>query len=346
MSTRILLLSGVRHAHDYLALMASMPGIELVGVAEAEDAPHWAREDGAVLASTVGLPFLGVDEGLAASDAVVVCSEPGRHAALAIRALRAGRHVLVDKPAATSARQFEGLAAVAAEHPELIVTSVHRLRSPAIVRARRAIDDGGIGLPLSVDAEWIASGGLDGTTVERPELVCDPALSGGGELTNFGLYPILALRHFTGLEVVEVMAMAGTLFGGPHARYGVEDSAVLSLLLERGVTATITVARVPAGVSHEPISSTFRILGSHGYLNVDETEPTMRLRGVSDAVPTRRTIGGSAGLAALRGCFGNFVDAIHGRATVALDLPDIARALRILDAARSSIESGSPVSLR
>ncbi|MGH3436634.1 MAG: Gfo/Idh/MocA family protein [Sciscionella sp.] len=345
MSTRVLIASGVRHAHDYTTLLAEMPGVEVIGVAESQDAPDWAVEDSAALACAANLPLLEYTAGMAGCDAVLVCSEPRRHAELAVRAVQASRHVIIDKPAATSADEFARLQRAAARAPELVVTSVHRLLSPAIVRTRHLIDTGGIGLPLSVDCEWIASGGLDGSTVERPELVCDPQRSGGGELTNFGWYPLLALRHFTGLEVTEVTGFGGALFGGPHERYGVEDCAVLSLLLERGVTATITVARVPAGISHEPISSTFRILGSHGHLCVDESEPTLRVRRRGEAAATQRTIGGAAGAAALRACFTQFFAAIEHGPSVTLGIADISRALNTLDSARQSIRTQTPVAV-
>jgi predicted dehydrogenase len=343
MNTRILVASGVRHAADYVDLLRGTPDVQLVGIAEADDAPAGAREDGERLAAEAGVPFRSLAEGLAACDAVVVCSEPTRHAALAVQALDAGRSVLVDKPAGVTAQEAEALEAAAALAPQAVLTAVHRLLSPAVVRARASIDAGGIGLPLGVHAEWIASGGLDGTTVERPELVCDPALSGGGELMNFGWYPLLALGHLTGLQVLEVTAFGGALFDGPHAGFGVEDSAVLSLLLERGVSATVTVARVPAGVSDEPVSSIVRVLGSHGHLVVDEAAPAIRVRSTGDAAPSRRTIGGSAGGAALRACFAEFLAAVRGEGTVTLGPADITRVLRVLDAARASIATGFPV---
>lgn len=341
----VLIASGVRHAHDYIDLLREMPGVALVGVAEESDAQPWAIDDSRSLAQACALAFLDMDEGLAKADAVVVCSEPTRHAAIARRAIAAGRHVLIDKPAAVNRAEFDLLIQEAAQHSSLVVTSVHRLLSPAIVRARKIIDSGGIGLPLSVDLEWVASGGLDGSTVERPELVCDRRLSGGGELTNFGWYPILALRHLTGLEVRSVAGFAGALFGGPHGQFGVEDTAVLSVGLDHDATATLTVTRVPAGVSNEPVSSTGHVLGSHGYLAIDESLPDVRVRRLGESTPVRRRIAEPAGIAALRGCFSEFFDAIRDSAPLTLSMTDIAHALRFLDAARAAVASGRTIEL-
>jgi len=341
----VLLASGVRHARDYVDLLREVPDVRLIGIAEEPTAPAWAMDDSVSLARDCGLDVVDMRSGLAQADAAVICSEPARHASLARQAIRAGCHVLIDKPAAVTSQEFDILAHDAAAAPSQVVTSVHRLLSPAIVRGRRIIDAGAVGLPLSVDLEWIASGGLDGSTVERPELVCDPALSGGGELTNFGWYPILALHHLTGLEVQDVAGFAGPLFGGPHARFGVEDTAVLSIGLEHGVTSTVTVSRVAAGVGSEPVSSTGVVLGSHGHLVLDESRPDYALGSIDDPAALRRRLGGSAGAAALRACFADFFDAIRTGGPVALPLAEIGKAMRVLDAAREAVATGRRVRL-
>jgi predicted dehydrogenase len=341
----VLLTSGVRHARDYVDLLREVRDVRLIGIAEEPGAPAWAMDDSVSLARDCGLDVVDMRSGLAQADAAVICSEPARHASLARRAIRAGCHVLIDKPAAVTSQEFDALAREATAAASQVVTSVHRLLSPAIVRARRIVDDGAVGLPLSVDLEWIASGGLVGSTVERPELVCDPALSGGGELTNFGWYPILALHHLTGLEVKDVAGFAGPLFGGPHARFGVEDTAVLSIGLEHGVTSTVTVSRVAAGVGSEPVSSTGVVLGSHGHLVLDESRPDCALGSIDDPAVSRRRLGGSAGAAALRACFADFFDAIRTGGPVALPLADIGKAMRVLDAAREAVATGRRVRL-
>lgn len=342
---RVLIASGVRHARDYVPLLRSLPGIEVIGCADTADSPF--AEESAALARTTGFPLLGLDQGLASCDIALVCSEPTRHVDLAVRALEAGRHVVVDKPAATDPAGSQRLWDAADRSPGLL-TAVHRLYSPQLVRARRIVDSGAIGLPLAVDAEWLAAGGLDGTTVERPELVCDPALSGGGELMNFGWYPALAIRHLTGLEVEEVVAFSSAaprapLFDGPHGAYGVEDAAVLSLRLRNGVVATATVARTPAGVGPAPVSSSLRVLGSHGHVLADEDAPSVTVRGADGGSVSRR-IGGAAGETALRRLFTEFRDDIRYGRTPLVTAADIHAAVAVVDAALSSArQDGAPV---
>ncbi|MFD0026522.1 Gfo/Idh/MocA family protein [Streptomyces sp. NPDC058382] len=342
---RILIASGVRHARDYVPLLRSLPGIEVIGCADTADSPF--ADDSAALARTTGIPLLDLDQGLASCDIALVCSEPARHVDLAVRALEAGCHVLVDKPAATDTLGAQRLWD-AADRSRGLLTAVHRLYSPQIARARRIVDSGAIGLPLAVDAEWLAAGGLDGATVERPELVCDPALSGGGELMNFGWYPVLAIRHLTGLEVEEVVAFSSgaphaPLFDGPHAAYGVEDAAVLSLRLRNAVVATATVARTPAGVGPAPVSSSLRVLGSHGHVLADEDAPSVSVRG-ADGDSVSRQVGGPAGVTALRHLFTEFCDDIRYGRTPLVTAADIHATVAVVEAAlRSARENGAPV---
>ncbi|MGH2843943.1 MAG: Gfo/Idh/MocA family protein [Solirubrobacteraceae bacterium] len=337
----------MRHARDYAELVSRVSTLRLIGVAEEADAPSWAVADSRALAHAAGVPFMDMEQGFRACDAVLVCSEPTRHARLAAQALRAGRHVLIDKPPGVCATDLEELLRVRAQEPELVVTTVHRLYSPAVARGRHLVDAGQIGLPIAVDAEWIVSGGLDYATVQRPALVCDPSLSGGGELLNFGWYPVLALRHLTGLRVVEAFALGGALFanapsGGPHGRFGVEDRALLSLALEHGVISTITITRAPSGPGHDPVASSMRVLGSHGYLVLDESAPGIWHHGTSGAA-THITLGGSAGEEAVVACFEDFAAAIRSGGQAFLTVEEMIDALRVLDAARESLVSGQPV---
>lgn len=341
---RIGFLSGIRHAVPYAEILAGLPGVELVGVAEDPAAPAWMHEDSARAAAAVGTAYFDSLAPLLdpeAVDAVVICSEPTRHAALAVRALAAGLHVLVDKPLGTSLADIAELGqAEAAAAGTLSV--VNRLQSPAVQRLRRWVDAGSLGLPLHVDVEWFASGAHFATSVERPELVVDPALSGGGELLNFLLYPVDYIRFLTGLEVLEVHCEAATLFGGLHAQHGVEDCAIVSLLLENGVTATITVGRVPAAPGLGPVSSSIRLLGSHGNAGSDDDKPQVSRYDTSGGV-SALPVDGPSSVAILRLMLGQYVQDLRAGRTPGYGFKDAAASLAVIDAAYASAEQGQPV---
>jgi predicted dehydrogenase len=339
----VLVLSAVRHAGSYLPELVAMSDIAVLGIVEEGNAPEWAHADARTLGDRHGIPVTrDVDAALAREDVdlVLVCAEPTRHARLAMAALDAGKHVLLDKPFATTLDDATALlhrARAAAGR----LTMMHRLFSPQIVRARAAIDAGHIGLPLSLDMEWLASDGLSGEAVERAEFVTDTALSGGGELMNFLTYPITTIRHLTGAEIRSVYAEAGTFFFDQHTAAGVEDLGMLSLELEHGIVATITVGRVPQAPSHAAVSSTLRVIGSHGHLAIDESQPVLDVWQRKER--RGRRIGGDAGLRAVQAVLRTFVDDIRMDRTPRLTASDGWATVAAIDAAYRSISVGQPV---
>lgn len=334
-------LSAVRHARAYLPHFADL-GVRLLAIAEDPAAPEWAWDAARTLAAQYGAPAIrGVDAVLERDDInlVLVCSEPRRHASLAEAALLAGKHVLVDKPMATSLAEADRLVSVAQNAPGRF-TVIHRLFSPSIQRARKAIDAGQIGLIRAADVEWLASGGFSESAVERPELVADPALSGGGELMNFLVYPVSYLRYLTGAEVVEVYAEAGTFFFEPHHRYGVEDLAMLSLRLEYDIVATVTVGRVPAGPGGRHGASTMRLIGSHGYLTVDENLPELDIWLPEGRVSRR--LGGDAGTLAVATLIREFIRDIQESRRPLFDVVDGWATIAAVEAAYCSAATRQP----
>lgn len=340
----VLFLSGVRHAALYLPTFLAHPAVKVLGVCEEDTAPGWMLEDSKAAANRFGVPFLG---DLSAAlhrdevDLVVVCSEPVRHARLVIQALEAGKHVLVDKPLGVNLAEASQIAKVAATAPGKL-TVIHRLFSPAIQRARKSIDADQVGLVLNADLEFISNGSRFAIAVERPELVADPALSGGGEILNFLVYPADYLRYLTGLEVVEVYAEASQLFFEPHARYGVEDCALVSVLLENTVTATITVGRVPYAPTAGPIASSLRLLGSHGFLSLNEEQPVVQYWG-EDANQRGWSIAGEAGEVAFQTEIKEFIRDILEDHPPLYTIQDAWATMAVIEAAYESVRQGQPV---
>lgn len=339
----VLFLSGVRHAALYLPTFQAHPAVKVLGICEEKDAPQWMQNDSRAAANRFGVPFLGdLSDALKQDgvDLVVVCSEPVRHARLVIQALEAGKHVLVDKPLGTNLAEASRVAKAAATAPGKL-TVIHRLFSPAIQRARNSIDADQVGLILNADLEFISNGSRFALAVERPELVADPALSGGGEILNFLVYPADYLRYLTGLEVVEVYAEASNLFFEPHARSGVEDCSVLSLLLENSVTATITVGRVPFAPTAGPISSTMRLLGSHGFLSLNEDQPVMQYWGAEENQKDCSILG-EAGEVAFATEIREFIRDILEDRKPLYTINDAWATMAVIEAAYESVRRGQP----
>lgn len=341
---KVAFLSGVRHASDYLRILGSDPRVEVVAVAEEATAPQWMRSDSRRAAERAGVPYTEeLDELLDTGtvDLLVVCSEPTRHARLAAQALQTGHHVLIDKPATTILEDALDLERLSTERG-LVCAVVNRTHAAALQRLHGWIDAGHLGLPRHLDLEFLASGAHFATSVERPELVTDPDLAGGGEMLNFLGYCTDAAYVLTGLETREVSAMTGTLFSAAHEAAGVEDTAVVTLELERGVTATITVGRVPYAPGSSPTSSSVRVLGSHGHAEAEDDQPAVARFGPDGCTFLTQDAGQVAARAYLR----HVVDAVLAGNSPDYTIVDARRTLTVVDAAYRSARTGQAVRLQ
>ena len=146
------------HGKTWLTLLqresADGDDIDLVAVA---DPSPWAR----TVAEEDGIPatqiFASLDEALhfADTDAVLVVTPPATHRAVATAALEAGKHVLIEKPLATTLEDARALAGLAAERGlTLMVSQNYRFQAP--VRAlRRLLDGGDVGSPVALETTFM-----------------------------------------------------------------------------------------------------------------------------------------------------------------------------------------------
>ena len=338
---RVAFVSGVRHAGPYLELLAADDRVVVVGVGDELDAPQWMREDSERAAADAGVPWRGDIGGWLNADDVdlaIICSEPTRHARLAIECLSRGIHVLVDKPVAVTLADADRVIA-AAKAADRHCSVINRTHAPALRRLRSWVDAGHLGLPRHFDMEFFASGAFFATSVERPELVVDASLSGGGEMMNFLGYSVDAIRYASGLEVESVYAMSGTLFSEVHAQHGVEDAAVVSLGLQHGVTATITVGRIPHAPGLGPTSTSLRVIGSHAHAVADDDRPALLRYGGRDAVGADSFDGGQE---ALRAYLSHVIDCTVAGRPSDYGIEDARASMAVIDAAYRSVQDEIP----
>jgi predicted dehydrogenase len=151
---------------------------------------------------------LGVDPGLTSAEAVIenddvdlvlVLTSMPLHGRLASAALAAGKHVLVEKPMATSLEEAAALLRLAAGSPGHLVCAPHHLLSPTFRAVRAHVEDGDIGRLLLARARYGWSGPDWGRWFyER----------GGGALFDLGVYNVTSLCGLLG-SAQRVTAMAG-----------------------------------------------------------------------------------------------------------------------------------------
>jgi predicted dehydrogenase len=189
-----------------------------------------------------------------AVDAVYIALPVALHAHAAITALRAGKHVLCEKPMAVNFAQSQQMVAEARASGRFLGVSYYRRLYPKLIRAKQLIAEGAIGRPLLADANchsWLDTEGRD--------WLRDPALAGGGALYDIASHRIDAMNFLFG----KVERACGLLSNAVH-RMGVEDSATVLMQLPGGVHVIVDVR----WNSHVPRDQ-FRIIGEDGEINLD-----------------------------------------------------------------------------
>jgi predicted dehydrogenase len=166
-------------------------------------------------------------------NAVIVSTLNASLVPIASEALRAGKHVLVEKPGALNATELGGLESLAKPRALAVRVGYNHRFHPALAKARSLVDSGALGPLMFLRARY-GHGGRKG--YDR-EWRADPALSGGGELIDQGVHVIDLASWFLGpFSMVE--GHASTLYWDMK----VDDNAFLSLRTPQGQTAWLHVS--------------------------------------------------------------------------------------------------------
>jgi len=211
----------------HLPLLATLPHAKLVAIvdknvskarilAERYSIPHVCKtvEDAAALVDV---------------DAVVVTTSTDAHAETALAAIRANKHVFVERPVARTLQETIDIRNAAIEHDvQVMVGMNHRFR-PDVVHMKNAIDRGEIGQIYYVKAGWVKQRSTDARWLAQEEK------SGGGVLVDLGIVVIDLIMHV--FNFGRVRSVDCSMFR--HETKGVEDVVVAMLHFENGSVATI-----------------------------------------------------------------------------------------------------------
>ncbi len=185
---------------------------------------------------------------------VVVATTHDWLAPVTLAAVEAGKHVLVEKPAARRARELEAVAGAARARGVLVRVGFNHRYHPALRKAHEMFLAGAVGPLMYLRARYGHGGrvGYDKEWRARPEV------SGGGELIDQGMHLIDLARWFAG-EFVQVDGLAGCWFWDMP----VDDNAFLLLR-----TAEKKVAFMHCSCSEWKNLFSFEVFGRDGKLEV------------------------------------------------------------------------------
>jgi len=191
-------------------------------------------------------------------DVVCVCVPSGQHAEVGVRAAKAGKHLVIEKPVDVTLEAADRLLAAAREAGvALTVMSQHRF-DPGVIAAKRLIDDGALGTLMLGEAstKWYRTQEYYDSAPWRGTWALD-----GGALLNQGIHYVDLLLWCMG-PVTEVIAVCTT----QTHRIEVEDTALAIVRFASGAVGTIgaTTAAYPG------FPQRLEITGTQGTVTVED----------------------------------------------------------------------------
>jgi predicted dehydrogenase len=220
---------------------------------------------------------------------VDICAPGFLHAEIAVAALAAGKHVLVEKPLANTLAEAEAMAAAAGEARAGGVQSMvgfNYRRVPALALARELIAEGRIGTVRQVRAAYLQDWLADPESPMSWRLKREAAGSGAlGDIASHAIDQVLFLLRD---QVTEVSGRTHTFTTHRPGTEGLEevtvdDAAWATLTLASGAVASVEVSRVAMGQKN---SLKLEVYGDKGSLLFD-LEDLNELRFLDATVPVR-----------------------------------------------------------
>ena len=189
-------------------------------------------------------------------DAVYVALPNSMHAEYTIRAAKAGKHVLCEKPMATSVADCETMIAACKAANVKLMIAYRCHYEPTNLRAIKLIRDGAFGQVQAIQSAF-------GFNISPGEWRLSKKLAGGGPLYDVGIYSLNACRYLTGEEPDHIAAYASVI--DHDGRFNeVEENVAWTMQFPSGIVASCTTTY---GAN---MDGYFRVYGSKGWLQVDK----------------------------------------------------------------------------
>jgi predicted dehydrogenase len=295
--------------------LAATPGARFVGVYD--PATRAAR----TLAGRFGGRIYRRLEDLLADDrveAVHVLTPAKLHVPVALQALRAGKHTLIEKPIAATAQEIRRLKSAAQDCRRVAMPAHNYIYVPSLHRAKRLIESKKMG---RIAALWILY------NIVHPEQV---AASLGGTLRSVCVHHVYSLLYLLG-RPASVSAMVSNV---THVHLKSEDQSAITCAMPDGAMAHLWCSFAVNDPTNDPWTVLYKVLGTRGGLAYSWNEAQFEDRG-----------GLAWGLPCYEDGFRGEIDFFINRAIRRGEAPlstldDALDALRIIEAAERAAKSG------
>lgn len=225
----------VRHAPEY----AENPHCHLVGFfgMRRERAEKMAKKYQAKA-------YYSVEEMLESDvDAVSVCTANRYHAEITMQALKAGKHVLCEKPMATTKEDCEAMVRTAKEAGKYLMIGLNQRLAKAHVKGREILQSGELGSLIGFETHF-SHPGPENWTGQADSWFFDKKAAQFGVMADLGVHKTDLLYYLTGQKIVKTSAVLATV----DKKYpdglliSVDDNAAALYTLESGVVGTMRVS--------------------------------------------------------------------------------------------------------
>lgn len=190
-----------------------------------------------------------------AIDAVYVALPNSMHAEYSIRAAKAGKHVLCEKPMSTNVADAKAMIAACKAARVKLMIAYRCHYEPTNLKAVQLIRQGSLGQVQAIESTF-------GFNIAPGEWRLNKKLAGGGPLFDVGIYSLNACRYLTGEEPEHISANASVI--DHDGRFNeVEENVSWTMKFPSGIVASCNTTY---GANMEGF---YRVHGSKGWLQVD-----------------------------------------------------------------------------
>lgn len=172
-------------------------------------------------------------------DAVSVCTPNSLHAPISIAALNAGKHVLCEKPMATSAEEADAMIAAAEKNGKKLMIAHNQRFVASHAKARSIIESGALGKIYSFRTAFGHGGPENWSADGSNSWFFKKELAFIGAMGDLGVHKTDLLRYLIGEEFTEVAAFVE---GSAKENSTVDDNAVCILKSESGMIGTLAAS--------------------------------------------------------------------------------------------------------
>jgi predicted dehydrogenase len=311
------------HCWGYVASLKNNPDAEIVGIWDDE------VERGETFAQRAGIAYTGfLDDLLAACDAVCITSENVRHAELGIKAARAGKHIICEKPLVTNEEDGARFLEAVEEAGVILMTAFPCRFSPAFQELKEKVQSGEIGRVRAICATNRGRCPF-GWFVQRDK-------SGGGAMIDHVVHVTDLLRDLLQEEPARVQAQIGSNVYGQDW----EDTAMLTIDFPSGVFVTLDSSWSRPKTYRTWGDVTMNVVGENGTIELDMFGTETQLTTL-DQTPSHQSLGWGGDLD--QAMVDEFVSACVNRRPPLVTGHDGLQAARVAMAGYESVRTGQPV---